>query len=166
MPSQAEISASWMELNWSAAGNRQVSHSHCTTAASYRAVGVSALYSSNLGGPVPSQRRSMRPYRLGSCRSQLFTTSGQTAAGMPSCAWRAWRTACSAASRQRRCSSAVASSSVSISAAVKRQKAVSSQYGSPAISAKAKPSAAARARASGLGCRRSRRNGQPPKLKK
>lgn len=58
---QAVIRASWMALDWSASGAAHRSHYHCTTEASNSAVGVSALYSKSSGGPVLSQRRSMRP---------------------------------------------------------------------------------------------------------
>lgn len=45
---------SWMELNWSRPGSSCSSQSHCTTAASNTAVGVSALYSTSCGGLCPS----------------------------------------------------------------------------------------------------------------
>jgi hypothetical protein len=51
---QRSISFSWIELNWSRAGFTSSSQYHCTTAASSSAVGVSALYSSILGGEAPS----------------------------------------------------------------------------------------------------------------
>ena len=54
MPRHASISRSWIELNWSASGFTSFSQYHWITAASYSAVGVSALYSSSLGGPLPS----------------------------------------------------------------------------------------------------------------
>jgi hypothetical protein len=58
---QAAISFSWIELNWSQPGFTSSSQYHCTTAASSSAVGVSALYSSILGGLPPEKARSKRP---------------------------------------------------------------------------------------------------------
>ena len=55
---QLAMSFSCSELNWSASGCvgriACTSHRHCATDASSNAVGVSALYSSTLGGPLPS----------------------------------------------------------------------------------------------------------------
>ena len=57
----APISFSWIELNWSASGRVSFSHCHWITAASSSEVGVSALYSSSLGGCPGRQHRSNRP---------------------------------------------------------------------------------------------------------
>ncbi len=51
---QDAIRRSWREFHWSASGKRSSSQNHCGPAASIREVGVSALYSKSLAGPVPS----------------------------------------------------------------------------------------------------------------
>src|SRR5258708_1967746 len=60
-PLQRSMSFSWSELNWSASGYASFIQYHCTTLASRSAVGVSALYSSIFGTPLPSHERSKRP---------------------------------------------------------------------------------------------------------
>ncbi|CAM5356495.1 hypothetical protein SALBM135S_09506 [Streptomyces alboniger] len=51
---QASTRRSCREFHWSAPGKRSSIQNHCGLAASTREVGVSALYSSILAGPVPS----------------------------------------------------------------------------------------------------------------
>src|SRR5437870_46568 len=61
-------SLSCRELNWSQPGFMSSSQYHCATADSSSDVGVSALYSSILGGDWPSYTRSKRPYSEKSMR--------------------------------------------------------------------------------------------------
>src|SRR3546814_6201457 len=83
-PAHASTSFSWIELNWSASGRTVCSHSHCTTLVSNSEVGVSALYSSILGGCRPSKLRSNRPIMFRSKRRQLSATRSCACSGMPS----------------------------------------------------------------------------------
>src|ERR1035441_5252124 len=69
-------SRSCRELNWSRLGKQSCSQYHWMTAASSSPVGVSALYSSNLGGFTPSKARSKRPYSAGGSASNELSIRG------------------------------------------------------------------------------------------
>ena len=121
---QLAMSFSCSELNWSASGfvGRIFcsSQRHCATDASSSAVGVSALYSRSFGGPLPSYAKSNRPKSDSSFDRHDRATRSCHALGIASASKRLRVTMCSAASRQRACSSAAAASSASISSHVNR----------------------------------------------
>ena len=120
-----------VELNWSASGYAQVSHSHCTTELSYSEVGVSALYSSSFGGEAAVPAQVHAAVQAGFHAVASFPpAAARPPRGMPSMSRRSWRTASSAARRARRSSSrGRRRPAVSTSSAVNSQQAVSSQYG-------------------------------------
>jgi hypothetical protein len=68
-------------LYWSASGITSCSQNHCATLVSGRLVGVSALYSSSLGAPVPFHEKSKRPNRSGSSRCHESQISASASSG-------------------------------------------------------------------------------------
>ena len=98
-------------LNWPLSGWTARTQSRCAAAASTSTVGVSALYSANLGSPSPSHSRSKRPMKSVSRDSHDARTAGQSALGMPnSSRSRSLRTTSSTASSSSECSSYAADS--------------------------------------------------------